>query len=291
MTTEYLHQKLLEAYTLNNLNNISLTLINLYKNQQYSILQKIADIISEVTQIEISSEGKGFSKFMMLYHPDRMNYHINEIQRLALENNKDRLLEYSHILMLAHIDEIANSLDGYEDIDYSPVYEWDTNSQGFTIINQKKSKNNHNSKRKTYNFYDAIKVRMYESTETEYPSYYLEDMDEFELASSDIDDLDGVEFCIHAKTMDLSDNKISDISLLSGLSLLEELNLSDNEIVDIDVLSNLENLRIVHLSNNNIDDISPLMNLPWLEFIDLRGTSVCKNQVDELTELGVTVEI
>jgi Leucine-rich repeat (LRR) protein len=291
MTTEYLHQKLLEAYTISNLNNISLTLINLYKNQQYTILQKIADIINEVTQVEITSEGKGFSKFMMLYHPDRINYHVNEIQRLASEKNHDGLLEYTHILMLAHIDEIANSLDGFEDIDYSPVYEWDTNTQGFTVVDKKRPKENRNTKRKTYNFYDAIKVRMYESTETEYPSYYLEDIDEFELASSDIDDLDGVEFCIHARTMDLSDNKISDISLLFGLSLLEELNLSDNEIEDIDVLSNLENLRIVYLSNNNIDDISPIMNLPWLEFVDLRGTRVGKNQVEELIELGITVEI
>lgn len=291
MTTEYLHQKLLEAYTTSNLNNISLTLINLYKNQQYSILQKIADIISEVTQIEISSEGKGFSKFMMLYHPDRMNYHINEIQQFASENNHDKLLEYSHILMLEHIDEIANAMDGYEDIDYSPVYEWDTNTQGFTVFDKKRPKENRNTKRKTYNFYDAIKVRMYESLETEYPSYYLEDIDEFELASSDIDDLDGVEFCIHVRTMDLSDNKISDISLLFGLSLLEELNLSDNEIADIDVLSNLENLRVVNLSNNNIDDISPIMNLPRLEFVDLRGTRVSKNQADELIELGVSVEI
>jgi Leucine-rich repeat (LRR) protein len=291
MTTEYLHQKLLEAYTISNLNNISLTLINLYKNQQYSILQKIADIISEVTQIEITNEGKGFSKFMMLYHPDRMNYHVNEIQRLALENNNERLLEYSHILMLAHIDEIANSLNGYEDIDYSPVYEWDTNTQGFTIVEKKRSEKNRITKNKTYNFYDAIKVRMYDSTEMEFPSYYLEDIDEFELASSDIDDLDGIEFCIHAKTMDLSDNKISDLSLLSGLSLLEELNLSDNEIVDIDVLSNLENLREVYLTNNNIDDISPLMNLPRLEFVDLNGTRVSEEQVADLKELGVTVEI
>jgi Leucine-rich repeat (LRR) protein len=220
-----------------------------------------------------------------------MNYHVNEIQRLALENNNERLLEYSHILMLAHIDEIANSLNGYEDIDYSPVYEWDTNTQGFTIVEKKRSEKNRITKNKTYNFYDAIKVRMYDSTEMEFPSYYLEDIDEFELASSDIDDLDGIEFCIHAKTMDLSDNKISDLSLLSGLSLLEELNLSDNEIVDIDVLSNLENLREVYLTNNNIDDISPLMNLPRLEFVDLNGTRVSEEQVADLKELGVTVEI
>ncbi|MHC1702876.1 MAG: leucine-rich repeat domain-containing protein [Tenuifilaceae bacterium] len=296
MKIKELQRKLLEAYTTENLNGLSLTLINLYKNKQYSILQKIADIISDAVEVEILDDGKGFSKLMMLYHPDRATFHTNEINRLAKQDNYDGLLEYSHILLLSRIDEIANTLNGYEDIDYSPVYEWDFNTEGFSIINDnntKKTSAEHSEKENTstrfYNFYDAVKVRMFDSTDKEYPSYYLEDIDEFELASSDINDLEGIEYCKHVKNLDLSNNHICDITPLFGLRLLEEINLSDNDITDIDALCNLENLRVIHLANNNIDDISPIMNLPWLEYVDLSGTKVSEKQVKELRELGVTI--
>jgi hypothetical protein len=297
MKIKELQSKLLEAYTIENLNSLSLTLINLYKNQQYSILQKIAEIISDAVEIEIMDDGKGFSKLMMLYHPDRASFHTNEINRLAKQENYDGLLEYSHILLLSRIDEIANALNGYEDIDYSPVYEWDFKTEGFSIIDEDEEQNfdftptqNEESTTKYYNFYNAIKVRMFDNSEMEYPSYYLEDIDEFELASSDINSLEGAEFCIHAKSMDLSDNYISDLTPLFGLSLLEHLNLADNEIENIDVLSNLLNLKSINLSNNNIDDISALMGLGFIDYVDLRGTKVSSEQIKMLEELGVAVE-
>lgn len=292
MTTKELQKKIIEAYSTENLNKISLTLINLYKEQKFSSLQLIAEMIDDAVDIEITSTGKGFSKFMMLYHPDRATFHLNEIERLAEKDDYDGLLGYSHILLLSRIDEIAGSLNNYEDIDYSPVYEWDLDTEGFSIIDDTKAKKHFNTKPATngLTFYDAIKVRVFEDTNIEYPSYYLEDTDEFELSASDIDDLDGVQFCIHARSIDLSDNKISDLSLLFGLSLLEELNLSDNLIENIDVLSNLLNIKVLYLSNNNIDDISPLLELPKLEYVDLTGTSVSKLQIDKLAEGGILVD-
>jgi len=291
MTINQLHQKLKEAYSVKNLNNISLTLIDLYKNQQFSILQKIAEIISEFTVVEISDEGKGFSKFMMLYHPDRAGYHLGEMQKLVESNDFDQLLEYSHILKIERIDEIAASLNQYEDIDYSPVYDWDTNVEGFSVVNDRVRTKKTKTKRQAYSFYDAVKIRAYGHTKMEYPSYYLEDTDEIELSSSDIVDLEGVQFCIHAVTLDLSDNHISDIELLSGLTMLEELNLSDNQIGYIDALSNLSNLKNLQLANNSIRDISPLFELERLEYVCLEGNDVRKEQIDYLIELGVNVDV
>jgi len=176
----------LEAYTLKNLNNISLTLINLYKARNYATLQKISEIISDFVTVTIKDDGKGFSKLIMLYHPDRAGYHIKEINRLAAENNIDRLLEYSHILKLERIDEIAVSLRSYEDIDYSPVYDWDIETEGFAIIIDNEPveivKTKTNTELIGYAFYDAIKIREYGHTDIEYPSIYLEDIEEFELS-------------------------------------------------------------------------------------------------------------
>src|SRR5512145_1463821 len=158
-----LHQKIKEAYSNPNLNRITVTLIALYKEQQMGTLKQIAEMISESVDIIIDQEGRFFSKLMMLYHPDRGDFHRNEIDRLAALDDHDGLLGYSHILMLGRIEEIAASLSSYEDIDYSPVYEWDVNLEGFTVINSREPENTamqkENTKRKTNcSFYDAVKI-------------------------------------------------------------------------------------------------------------------------------------
>jgi hypothetical protein len=292
MNINKLHQNLQVAYSVKNLNCISLTLIELYKNQQYSILQKISDIISDFVTIEIAEDGKGFSKFMMLYHPDRSDFHLNEMQKLVDLNDFDRLLEYSHILKLERIEEIAKSLDSYEDIDYSPVYEWDINTADFRIVhdNVREKKFKTGNRKKGYTFYDAVKIRAYGHTKVEFPSYYLEDTDEIELSGSDINDLDGAQFCLHAVSMDLSDNRITDLEPLFDLTLLEELNLSDNQIGLIDGLDNLMNLKNLNLSNNYIKDISTLFEMERLEYVSLEGNKVSMDQIDQLMGMGVTVD-
>jgi Leucine-rich repeat (LRR) protein len=293
MTITELNKELLEAYTVGNLNKISLTLINLFKTKQYSILQKIAEIISDFINIEISNDGKGFSKFMMLYHPDRARFHINEINRLTERDNFNELLNYSHILRLERIEEISSTLSSYEDIDYAPVYDWDFETEGFSVVYDTQPIEIIKTKTKTklvgYTFYDAIKLREYGHTEIEYPSFYLEEIEDFELSSSDINDLDGVQYCIHATTIDVSNNRISDLSPLIELTNLEELNLSDNQIGYIDGLSNLIGLKSVLLSNNFIEDITPLFELEKLEFVDISGNKISPEQIDKLIDLGVTV--
>jgi hypothetical protein len=295
MTTSELHIKLKDAYSNQNLNKITVTLINLYKEQQFGTLRQIAEMISESVEFTIDPGTKYFSKLMMLYHPDRGDFHRNEIEKLAAKNDYDGLLGYAHILLLGRIEEIASTLSSFEDIDYSPVYEWDVNADGFNIVADsdpvRPEKQQQFKKKRNYNFYDAVKIRMYGTTKVEFPSHYLEDFDEFELAQSDINDLDGVQYCVHASSMDLSCNAINDISLLWGLTLLEELNLADNQLEDIDSLANLRNLKTVNLSNNGIKDISPLLKLDKLEFVDLTGLKIPRNQLSELDELGITVVI
>lgn len=293
MTIKELNKELLEAYTVSNLNKISLTLIRLFKAKQYSVLQKIAEIVGDFVNIQIMNDGKGFSRFMMLYHPDRASFHINEINKLTEQNNFDGLVDYSHILKLERIEEIAYALDICEDIDYAPVYDWDFETEGFSIVydNQpgKTIKTKINTKLVGYTFYDAIKLREYGSTEIEYPRFYLDDIEEFELSSSGITDLDGVQYCTRAIKIDVSDNRISDLSPLFDLTNLEELNLSDNQIGYIDVLSNLVNLKCLFLSNNLIEDIDPLLELGKLEFVDLSGNKISVEQIVKLTDLGITV--
>lgn len=290
MTISELQSKLLEAYSLRNLNSISLTLINLYKNRQYSILHKIAEIIGDFIDIEITADGKGFSKLILLYHPDRVNYYLNEINTLAKQNNFDALYKHAHILKLDGIEEIAHSLHSYEDIDYSPVYEWDFDSDGYSIINDQGIVNDSEIQIQSYDFYTAIKLRQYGTTDIEFPSYYLQDLEEVELSDSNIVDLDGIQFCIHTVNLDLSANSITDLTPLIGLTDLRELNLSDNKLDSIDALCRVKNLQRVHLSNNYIVDIEPLLKLEKLEYANLSGNRISSDQINNLIELGVDVD-
>lgn len=296
MTIKELHSELIEAYSVNNLNTISLTLINFFKDKNYSALQKISEIISDYADIKISDSGKGFSSLMMLYHPDRAVYHIKEINRLASENNFEGLLRYSHILKLERIGEIASSFSSLEDIDYSPVYDWDMSDleeEGFRIFDadEPEEKITAESLRESgCSFYDALKIREFGDPEANYPLYYLEEMEDFEMSSYGIRDLDGIQLCTRARTLNLSNNKISDLLPLVGLKELEELDLSDNEVGFIDDISNLKQLRSVLLSNNYIEDISPLFGLRNLEYANLSGNNIDPEQISKLSELGVTVD-
>jgi Leucine-rich repeat (LRR) protein len=296
MTIKELHSELTEAYSLNNLNTISLTLINFFKDKNYCALQKISELISDHVEIKISDSGKGFSSLMMLYHPDRAVYHLTEINKLAAENNLNGLHKYSHILKLDRISEIASIINEPDDIDYSPVYDWDMSDlyeEGFTFfeVDQRGDKITAETLRESgCSFYDALKIREFGDAEANYPLYYLEEMEDFELSSYGINDLDGIQLCVRARIMNLSNNKISDLMPLIELKELEELDLSDNEVGFIDDISNLKRLRTIVLSNNYIEDISPLFGLDHLEYANLSGNKINPLQIDHLNDLGVKVD-
>lgn len=141
MTLEALHQKLQEAYNLENLNRISLTLLNLYKEKQFARLREITSCIDDLVEIKFDANGKGFSRLIMLYHPDRASFHLNEINRLATAGDLEGLQRNAHILRLKEIEVIASSFNNYEEIDFSPVYEWDVNATGYTPLLMKRRPN------------------------------------------------------------------------------------------------------------------------------------------------------
>ena len=286
-------EKLLEAYSETNLNKIARNLINLYKEKQFEKLNIIAGMISEWVEIEIEPDGKGFSKIISLYHPDRGNYFRSQISTAATKQDLLLLSRFEHIFVIQDIEEIAANIESYEDIDYHPEFEWDVKTSGFSYYQDRKKKPRTKSgKRRTggNTFYDAVKIRYYGDTDTEFPTYYMEDMDEIELSESEIDNLEGVEYCIHTVSLDLSLNLIFDLSPLANLTMLQELNLSNNQIEYIDDLSNLQQLQSIDLSNNSIDDISPLFEIGTLQFADLTGNKISPGQLNELRDMGVAVE-
>lgn len=295
METATLYNRLVRAYSEENLHRITITLIGLYKAEQFGTLEQIAGLVGETVEMVIDPDLKYFSKLMMLYHPDRGHYHRKEIERLAAKDDRDGLLSYSHVLLLERIEEIAVNLSCLEDIDYSPVYEWDWDTDGFHIVgditaNHIREKGGRSFQRKRgISFYEAFQLRMLGNTSSQLPAYYFGEIEELELSQSGIDDLNGIQYCIQARSIDLSSNVISDISDMWELSELEDLDLSDNKLELIDCLSNLQNLRIVKLSGNRISDISALLHLNKLEYLEIGGNRVSRSQICALEEKGVAV--
>ena len=291
MNIKELYNELKEAYSDKNLNAITGKLIELYKSKNYGRIREIANKIAKYITIDEEKDAKCFSKLIVLYHPDKGELHRKSIKKHFSENNLESLIKYSHILQLKEIEKtVVTTID--ESVDYHPQYAWENNEkEGYYFYDEDEISTEHKSDSEQYekSFYNEIKFRQYGDLSIDFPPHYLEDIEEFELAQSGIELLDGVEYCKHVVTFDLSDNRITDISELSTLSRLEELYLRNNQIGYIDALSNLFELKIVDLSNNQIDDISPLFELENLEYINIIGNKIPVNQIKKLKEKDIIV--
>ncbi|PKP18096.1 MAG: hypothetical protein CVU05_14300 [Bacteroidetes bacterium HGW-Bacteroidetes-21] len=293
MEIQELHKALVGAWSDRNLNYITSKLIELYKNKNYAAIREVVNKISKYVVIDEENDAKCFSRLVMLYHPDRGEAIRNELDQLFAGNHHEKLTEFSHILIISRFD--FNSVKPVaidEDIDYDPgygIYESRRAYKSYTDEEDIYDLENSFSGDYENSFYNAVRLRMYGDPDREFPAHYLHDFEEFELSESGIETLDGVEHCIHAVSIDLSNNAISDLSELWELQRLEELYLANNQISYIDALSNLLNLRIVDLSGNQIDDITPLLSLDFLEYVNLAGNPVPKIQVEKLKEKEVMV--
>lgn len=98
-----------------------------------------------------------------------------------------------------------------------------------------------------------------------------------------LDEVDGLDAIT---VLDLSDNQISDLSLLQKAKKLEFLKLSNNLISDVSEIGNVVSLNILDLSDNQIRDIHPLFSLRKLEVLSLSN-----NQIKEITGIEALINV
>ncbi len=90
-------------------------------------------------------------------------------------------------------------------------------------------------------------------------------------------------------SLDLTNNAIEDISLISEFSQLTELKLGRNKIQDIQPLETLKQLKVLELFSNDITDIEPILNLSDLTELLVANNSMVTPQQKAnwpLLELG-----
>lgn len=105
----------------------------------------------------------------------------------------------------------------------------------------------------------------------------FKDLQNLDLSRNKIGDISALSPLINLQRLALSINKIADISALKPLINLRELEIRGNQISDIAALSPLINLQTLNLSVNEIADISALSPLNYLRTLD-----VSWNNIDEL---------
>lgn len=93
------------------------------------------------------------------------------------------------------------------------------------------------------------------------------------------------------QTIHLRHTGVSDITPLGELQHLRRLHLGATSVSEISPVKNLRELRFIGLRYTYVSDISVLSDLPNLEVIDLVGTSINKSNetVHLLERKGVTV--
>lgn len=292
MKIDDLYENLAEAYSIENLNKITSKLILLYKTKNFIKIRELTNKISKFVAIDEENDVRCFQKLIMLYHPDKGEDFRKQIQIIYNQNNFEKLNKFSHILIMSDIDT-SGPIAIDQNIEYNPQYKWDINMEdgySFTDSNgEKEFDDNSGNYDFEKSFFNLVKIRIYGRIDIELPTYYLEDFEDFEMAFSGLESLDGIEYCKHVKILDVSNNSLTDISNLWELNSLEELYLANNQIGYIDALSNLVNLKILDLSDNQIDDISPLFELDNLDYINLIGNPIPQQQIEILKKKGIII--
>ncbi|QGU94993.1 hypothetical protein GOM49_07730 [Clostridium bovifaecis] len=120
----------------------------------------------------------------------------------------------------------------------------------------------------------------------------LKKITSMDLNHNNVEDLEGIQYCVNLKRINLSYNKINNIDNLENLEKLEEINLFNNNIEDISALSNLSKLKKVDLAKNRIKDVTPLGSLTNLQELDLYSNNIenieVLSQLKKLTFLDVS---
>ncbi|MDO4814366.1 MAG: internalin [Gemella sp.] len=96
--------------------------------------------------------------------------------------------------------------------------------------------------------------------------------------------LDGLEYAVNLKNLNLANNFVEDLNPIKGLSNLEDLNVNNNKIKDARVIAELKNLKKLAIAKNNISNLDFLKDI-HLEELDISSNGILKNYLD--TELNV----
>ncbi len=289
-----LYKNLKDAYTADNLGQISGRIIQMFREHRYDALRYIQRVVDEYTPCREEKINKVFSRLIMIYHPDRLNQTLLRIEEAYRKGDFEELYTMSHILHIQHLEpERVTVSSVITDEDLAEEFGWDDSMDGFSYFTGGEGYGEDDpdemDEYQTYSFLVALKRRVYGNLNVDFPMYLLEDLEEIDMADYEIESLDGIESCRYARVVDLSNNNLTDVTDLRELHQVERLYLANNHIGMIDSLSNLIVLQVLDISYNDVDDLSPLFDLTHLSYLNVMGNRIPSWQLEQLQLKGVTV--
>lgn len=292
MEIQSLYQNLMEAYTPENLGQISRRIIDLFRGQRYDALRYMQKVVNGYSPCAEEKINKVFSRLIMLYHPDRLSQTLKKIENAFGRGDFEELYTMSHILHIQHLEPEnmpVSTVITAEDL--AEEFGWDEGMDGYSYFTGEGSVEEEYEEDdfQPYSFLTALKRRVYGNLNVDFPMYLLEDLEEIDMADYDIESLDGIDACRYVRAVDLSNNNLTDLTDLQELHQIERLYLSNNHIGMIDPLSSLTVLQVLDLSYNDVDDLSPLFDLSHLGYLNVAGNRIPSWQLDKMKSMGVTV--
>jgi hypothetical protein len=291
--TRELYNNLKRAYTAENLHLISSRIIDLFRDHRYDALRAVQKVVNEYTPCREEKINRVFSRLIMLYHPDRLQQSMVRLDEAYKRGDFEALYTMSHILTVQNLEPeqvTVSSIITEEDL--AEEFGWDAQSDGYSYFMEQEEYDPEKEDELEFtnrSFLIALKRRVYGNMNVDFPMYLLEDLEEIEMADHELEYLDGIDACRHARAVDLSNNNLTDISDLGHLRQVERLYLSNNHVGLIDSLSNLTVLQVLDISFNDVDDLSPLFDLTHLSYLNVMGNRVPSWQLEQLHLKGVTV--
>ena len=294
MEIKALYTNLKEAYTAENLGQISGRIIDMFREHRYDALRYMQKVVNEYIPCQEEKINKVFSKLIMIYHPDRLSQTVAKLEEAYRRGDFEELYTMSHILTIQHLEpEKVTVSEVLTDEDLAEEFGWDDTMDGFSYFTGGAGAHGEDQddmeEFHTHSFLMALKRRVYGNLNVDFPMYLLEDLEEIDMADYEIESLDGIEACRYARVVDLSNNNLTDISDIQDLHQVERLYLSNNHIGLIDPLSNLIVLQVLDISYNDVDDLSPLFELSHLSYLNVIGNRVPSWQLEKLQLKGVTI--
>lgn len=285
MTLNETFQFLETQLTTRRLQELSRSLIEAYKQKKENLLKLYGTaLFGKETE---DSGNKLFLKLIKYFHPDRLAYLKQEVHK-AFQTNDIKRLSFFKRLVSADEDVRKAHNKRYE-MDYTEVYTY--GEEDFGYDREDFHEEDLQEENVEFDFISAVKAEYMGNLDI---PLYPGDLTTFEgamdLSGYGIKDLEGLEYCRHISSLNLSDNEISDIYEIRNLDFLQELFLSENHLTDIDWLKGLSNISLLDLAYNEIDDITPLLTMESLRFVNLTGNPVTdKEIIKKLEERDVVI--
>lgn len=196
--------------------------------------------------------------------------------------NKDKiypsdLKDYSGILIAA--DRLMSFSGKGKNIESVILYGYDSfeyNDKRYTEFGSIKSLED------LSNFPKLVTIMVYLQPDIDYNTIpNKEKVFNLQLSQNKIEDLSFLKGFNTLSYLGLSSNQVSNLDGIEYLTKLKRLSFNSNNIVNIDLLGNLINLEHLDLTFNKIKDISALSSLTKLEYLSLYD-----NEVSDITALS-----